>query len=59
VLQKYTRVSDAETLEETHKEYRDYIESIPYVSRKGIEAILGVLQAFPLLDRRVFTRCST
>ena len=43
MLQKYTRVSDAETLEETHKEYRDYIEAIPYVSRKGIETILSEL----------------
>ena len=42
-LQKYTRIADLDILEETHKEYRDYIESIPYVSRKGIEAILAEL----------------
>jgi NitT/TauT family transport system substrate-binding protein len=42
-LQKYTRVTDPETLDGTHKEYLDYIESIPYVSRKGIEAILAEL----------------
>ena len=42
-LQKYTRITDPETLEETHKEYRDYIESIPYVSRKGTETILSEL----------------
>jgi ABC-type nitrate/sulfonate/bicarbonate transport system substrate-binding protein len=44
-LQKYTRVTDREILEETHNEYRQYIESIPYVSRKGIEAILAELVA--------------
>ncbi len=42
-LQKYTRVTDSEILEETHKEYRDYIESVPYASRKGVEAILAEL----------------
>jgi ABC-type nitrate/sulfonate/bicarbonate transport system substrate-binding protein len=42
-LQKYTRVSDPQTLEETHTEYRDYIEAVPYVSRKGVEAILAEL----------------
>ena len=42
-LQKYTRVKDQEVLEETHNEYRNYIESIPYVSRKGIETILSEL----------------
>lgn len=42
-LRKYTRVSDPETLEATHQEYVDYIEAIPYVSRKGTEAILAEL----------------
>ena len=42
-LRKYTRVTDPEILDETHKEYRDYIESVPYVSRKGVEAILAEL----------------
>jgi ABC-type nitrate/sulfonate/bicarbonate transport system substrate-binding protein len=43
VLQKYTRVQDPEILEATYIEYLDYIESVPYVSRKGIEIILGEL----------------
>ena len=43
VLQKYTRVQDPEILEATYNEYLDYIESIPYVSRKGLEIILGEL----------------
>ena len=42
-LQKYTRVSDLEILEETHKEYRELIESVPYTSRRGIETILAEL----------------
>ena len=45
VLQKYTRISDPETLGETHNEYLSYLESIPYVSRKGTEAILAELAA--------------
>ena len=44
-LQKYTRVTDLEILEETHKEYRELIESIPYPSRRGIETILAELAA--------------
>ncbi|HWH77180.1 MAG TPA: ABC transporter substrate-binding protein [Candidatus Binatus sp.] len=44
-LQKYTRVKDQEILEETQNEYRNYIESIPYVSRKGVETILTELAA--------------
>jgi ABC-type nitrate/sulfonate/bicarbonate transport system substrate-binding protein len=43
VLQKYTRVQDPEILEATYTEYLDYIESVPYVSKKGIEIILGEL----------------
>ena len=42
-LQKYTRVTDLEILEETHKEYRELIESVPYTSRRGIETILAEL----------------
>ena len=43
VLQKYTRVNDPEILEATYTEYLDYIESIPSVSKKGMEIILGEL----------------
>lgn len=42
-LQKYTRVKDQEILGETQNEYRNYIESIPYISRKGTETILSEL----------------
>ena len=44
-LQKYTRVTDLDILEETHKEYRELIESVPYPSRRGIETILAELAA--------------
>jgi len=43
VLKKYTRVNDPEILEATYTEYLDYIESIPYVSKKGMELILAEL----------------
>lgn len=42
-LQKYTRVTDLEILEETHKEYRELMESVPYTSRRGIDTILAEL----------------
>ncbi|MBI4524592.1 MAG: ABC transporter substrate-binding protein [Deltaproteobacteria bacterium] len=43
VLQKYSRLKDQEILEDGYHQFREYLESIPYVSRKGIEAILTEL----------------
>lgn len=43
VLQKYTRVKDADILEDAYEQFREYLASPPYVSRKGIEAILSEL----------------
>ncbi len=43
VLQKYTKVSDPEVLEDTYAQFRDYLESVPHVSRKGLAAILAAL----------------
>lgn len=43
VLQTYTKVTDAEILEDTYHQFRDYLESIPHVSRKGLETILAEL----------------
>lgn len=43
VLQKYTKVSDPEVLEDTYSQFGEYLESIPYVSRKGLETILAEL----------------
>ncbi len=42
-IQKYTRVKDPEILEATYSEYQEYLESIPIVSRKGLETILAEL----------------
>ena len=44
-IQKYTRVTDPEILEETYSEYRQYIENVPFVSRIGLETILAELAA--------------
>ena len=41
VLQKYARVKDADILEATYNESSDYMESIPYVSRNGLETVLA------------------
>lgn len=43
VLQKYTKVQDQEILEDAYDQFREYLEFPPYVSRKGIEAILTEL----------------
>jgi NitT/TauT family transport system substrate-binding protein len=45
VLQKYTKVSDGDVLEETYAQFKDYLESVPRVSRKGLERILADLRA--------------
>lgn len=42
-IQKYARIQDPEILELTYGEARAHIEYPPYVSRKGIETILGEL----------------
>jgi NitT/TauT family transport system substrate-binding protein len=42
-VQKYARIKDADILEATYGEARSYIETVPYVSRKGLETILGEL----------------
>jgi len=44
-IQKYARIRDPEILELTYGEARTHIETIPYVSKKGIEAIIGELTA--------------
>jgi ABC-type nitrate/sulfonate/bicarbonate transport system substrate-binding protein len=44
-IQKYARIQDADILEATYAEARSHIEAVPYVSRKGLETILGELMA--------------
>jgi ABC-type nitrate/sulfonate/bicarbonate transport system substrate-binding protein len=41
VLQKYAHVKDPDILEATYNESSDYIESVPYVSRNGLETVLA------------------
>jgi ABC-type nitrate/sulfonate/bicarbonate transport system substrate-binding protein len=40
-IQKYARIKDPEILEATYAEARAYIETVPYVTRKGMEAIIA------------------
>ncbi len=41
MIQKQLRVTEAEIQEDTYSQFRDYLEYPPYVSRKGMEAVLG------------------
>jgi NitT/TauT family transport system substrate-binding protein len=41
VLQKYTKLNDADILEETYKEVSEYLEEVPYVNRDGLALILA------------------
>ena len=43
-IQKYARIKDPDILEATYGEARAYIETVPYVTRKGMETIIGELQ---------------
>src|ERR687897_131020 len=40
MIQKQLKVSDPEIQEDTYSQFRDYLEYPPYVSRKGMEAVL-------------------
>jgi NitT/TauT family transport system substrate-binding protein len=44
-IQKYARIKDADILEATYGEARAYVETVPYVSRKGMETIIAELTA--------------
>jgi hypothetical protein len=41
MIQKQLKVSDPEIQEDTYTQFRDYLEYPPYVSRKGMEAVLA------------------
>lgn len=43
-IQKYARIKDPDVLEATYGEARAYIETVPYVTRKGMETIIAELQ---------------
>jgi ABC-type nitrate/sulfonate/bicarbonate transport system substrate-binding protein len=40
-IQKYSRLNDAEILEDTYNQFRDAFDAIPYVSRAGIASLLA------------------
>jgi len=40
-IQKYARIEDPDILEATYAEARTYIETLPYVTRNGMEAIIA------------------
>jgi ABC-type nitrate/sulfonate/bicarbonate transport system substrate-binding protein len=42
-IQKYARIKDPDILEATYGEARNYIETVPYATRKGLETIIGEL----------------
>jgi len=41
MIQNYLKVKDADIQEDTYNQFRQYLEYPPYVSRKGMEAILA------------------
>lgn len=43
VLGKFTKLKDQDILEDAYNQFQDYLHVPPYVSRKGIEAILAEL----------------
>ena len=42
-LHKYTRVKDQDILEDAYGQFQEYLETIPYVSKKGMEAVVAEL----------------
>lgn len=42
-IQKYTRLKDADILDDTYNQFRDAFDAIPYVSRAGINSLLASL----------------
>ena len=42
-LQKYTKVKDQDILEDAYGQFQEYLETIPYVSKKGMEAVVAEL----------------
>ena len=45
MIQNYLKVKGADIQEDTYNQFREYLESIPYVRRKGMETILAELAA--------------
>ena len=45
MIQKYLKVKEPDIQEDTYNQFREYLESIPFVSRKGLETILSEVGA--------------
>jgi hypothetical protein len=43
VLAKFTKLKDQDILEDAYNQFREYFDPVPYVSRKGVEAVLADL----------------
>jgi NitT/TauT family transport system substrate-binding protein len=43
VLGKFTKLKDQDILEDAYNQFREYFDPIPYVSRKGMEAVIADL----------------
>ena len=41
MIQKYLRVKEPDIQEDTYNQFREYLVTVPYVSRKGMEAVLA------------------
>jgi ABC-type nitrate/sulfonate/bicarbonate transport system substrate-binding protein len=41
VLAKFTKLKDQDILEDAYNQFREYFDPVPYVSRKGVEAVLA------------------
>ncbi len=41
MIQKYLRVKEPDIQEDTYNQFREYLETVPYVSRKGMEAVIA------------------
>ena len=42
-IQKYSRLNDADVLEDTYNQFRNAFDSIPYVSKAGIASLLATM----------------
>lgn len=45
MIQKYLKVKEPDIQEDTYNQFREYLETVPYVSRKGMEAVLADVAA--------------
>jgi ABC-type nitrate/sulfonate/bicarbonate transport system substrate-binding protein len=42
-IQKYSRLQDSDILEDTYVQFRDAFDTIPYVSKTGIQSLISSL----------------